>query len=355
MNIASLGWGRGPRRRRSSRTPTPAFAPAASRSSTGAHTSSSPRRARCGPRSAAGFATPPTRPSDLPAVGDWVAYDCPDGAERASVQAILPRRSAFRRKQAGHETAEQVVAANVDVLFLVTSLNQDLNVRRIERYMTLAWESGADPVVVLTKADLCPDVEPALALVESVTFGVPVHVTSALTGAGLRRRPRPPRRRPHRRGRRIVGRRQVDPDQRPLRRGAARDPRDPRRRPRPPHHHPPRADRPARHGLRHRHAGDARAPALGLGRGPRAGVRGRRRRDRRVPVLGLRARARSRGAPCSRGARRRQASTPSASRATTKLQRELHYLEIRHDARARSEARKRWRAINKEARARARP
>ena len=62
-----------------------------------------------------------------------------------------------------------MVAANVDVLFLVTSLNQDLNVRRIERYMTLAWESGADPVVVLTKADLCPDIEPAVALVDTVT------------------------------------------------------------------------------------------------------------------------------------------------------------------------------------------
>ena len=93
--------------------------------------------------------------SELPAVGDWVAYDQPDGAERATVHAVLPRRSAVTRKQAGFETTEQVVAANVDVLFVVTSLNQDLNVRRIERYMTLAWESGADPVVVLNKADLC--------------------------------------------------------------------------------------------------------------------------------------------------------------------------------------------------------
>ena len=230
-----------------------------------------------------------------------------------------PRRSAFRRKQAGHETAEQVVAANVDVLFLVTSLNQDLNVRRIERYMTLAWESGADPVVVLTKADLCPDIEPALALVETVTFGVPVHVTSALTGAGFDDV------RAHLDGGRTgaavgsSGRRQVDPDQRALRRGAARDPRDPRRRPRPAHHHPPRADRPPGYRLRHRHARHARAPALGLGRGARAGVRGRRRGDRRVPVLGLRPRHRAglRRAGGDRGRQPRRRALPELPRSSS--------------------------------------
>ena len=292
--------------------------------------------------------------ADLPAVGDWVAYDCPPGSERAGIQAILPRRSAFRRKQAGHETAEQVVAANVDVLYLVTSLNQDLNVRRIERYMTLAWESGADPVVVLTKADLCPDVEPALALVESVTFGVPVHVTSAPTGAGFDGRPRSPRRRPHGCGGRLVGRRQVDPHQRALRRGAARDQRDPRRRPRAAHDEPPRADRPSRHRLRHRHARECASSSSGTR--PR-GSSGRSRTSTTVIVA---CRFSDCGHDTEPGCAVRAALADGSLDAERfqsyqKLQRELHYLEIRHDARARSEERKRWRAINKEARARARP
>ena len=214
---------------------------------------------------------PPTRPPTFPpsATGWRTTAPTEPSGRRSRPSCRAGRPSA--RKQAGHETAEQVVAANVDVLFLVTSLNHDLNVRRLERYMTLAWESGADPVVVLTKADLCPDIEPALALVETVTFGVPVHVTLGAHRRRLRRRARPPRRWPHRSGDRVVGRREVDPDQRPLRRGAARDPRDPRRRPRTPHHHPPRADRPARHRMRHRHPRHARAAALGLGRGRSSG------------------------------------------------------------------------------------
>ena len=84
-------------------------------------------------------------------------------AERATVQAVLPRRTAFSRKAAGLEAVEQVVAANVDVVFVVASLDDDFNPRRLERYLTLAWESGAEPVVVLTKVDLCDDVEAAVA------------------------------------------------------------------------------------------------------------------------------------------------------------------------------------------------
>jgi ribosome biogenesis GTPase len=124
---------------------------------------------------------------ELPAVGDWVAVADPDGAERALVQAVLPRRTKFSRMAATDhgQTIEQVVAANVDVVFLVAGLDGDLNLRRLERYLTLGWESGAEPVVVLTKADLCADVEGATLEVESVAMGVPVHAVSNVTGDGV--------------------------------------------------------------------------------------------------------------------------------------------------------------------------
>jgi ribosome biogenesis GTPase / thiamine phosphate phosphatase len=122
--------------------------------------------------------------SDLPAVGDWVAVD---GLETARVHAVLPRRTKFSRMAANDhgQTIEQVVASNVDVIFLTAGLDGDLNIRRLERYLTLGWESGAEPVVVLTKADLCEDVEAALIEVEAVAIGVPVHAVSNVTGEGI--------------------------------------------------------------------------------------------------------------------------------------------------------------------------
>jgi ribosome biogenesis GTPase / thiamine phosphate phosphatase len=123
--------------------------------------------------------------ADLPAVGDWVAFSRQAQGERATVESVLPRRTAFLRKVAGFESVEQVVAANVDIVFAVSSLEGDLNPRRLERYLTLAWESGAEPVVVLTKADLCKSVEAALTLLGDVTLGVPVHAVSAVTGQGI--------------------------------------------------------------------------------------------------------------------------------------------------------------------------
>jgi ribosome biogenesis GTPase / thiamine phosphate phosphatase len=123
-------------------------------------------------------------PSDLPAVGDWVAVgDAPD-ADAAAIHAVLPRRTAFSRKAAAG-AVEQVVAANVDVVFLVGAFGPDLNVRRLERYLAAGWESGADPVVVLNKSDLAEDLAGAAAEVEAIAFGVPVHVVSAADGAGL--------------------------------------------------------------------------------------------------------------------------------------------------------------------------
>ncbi len=123
--------------------------------------------------------------ADLPAVGDWVVLRQLPGEHKAVIHAVLPRRSKFSRKAAGPHTEEQVVAANVDTVFLVSSLNQDFNLRRIERYLALAWESGAVPVVVLNKADLCPQVEERLAEVAAVAPGVDVRVVSALTGQGV--------------------------------------------------------------------------------------------------------------------------------------------------------------------------
>jgi ribosome biogenesis GTPase / thiamine phosphate phosphatase len=120
-----------------------------------------------------------------PAVGDWVAVALRPDEGRATIQAVLPRRSAFTRKVAWAETKPQVVAANVDVVFVVCGLDANYNVRRIERYLTLAWESGAQPIVLLTKADLCEDVEARVYAVESVAFGVPVHSVSAPRGDGV--------------------------------------------------------------------------------------------------------------------------------------------------------------------------
>ncbi|HEX7312282.1 MAG TPA: ribosome small subunit-dependent GTPase A [Gaiellaceae bacterium] len=120
-----------------------------------------------------------------PAVGDWVAVAPRPDEGRATIHAVLPRRSAFVRKVAWAETKPQVVAANVDVAFVVAGLDLNYNVRRIERYLTLAWESGAQPVVLLTKADLCEDVESRVYEVESVAFGVPVHPVSAPHGDGV--------------------------------------------------------------------------------------------------------------------------------------------------------------------------
>jgi ribosome biogenesis GTPase len=98
---------------------------------------------------------------------------------------VLPRRTAFLRKVAWVKTESQVLAANVDVVFLVMGLAKNFNLRRLERYLTLAWESGARPVVVLNKADLCDDVEAKVAEVETVAIGVPIHAISARDGVGL--------------------------------------------------------------------------------------------------------------------------------------------------------------------------
>jgi len=120
-----------------------------------------------------------------PVAGDWVAVVIRPDEAAATIQHVLPRNGAFLRKAAGGGRAAQVVAANVDVAFVVASLNGDLNARRIERYLAAAWDGGAYPVVVLTKADLCHDYIARRAKIEAIAPGVPVHVVSVVTGQGL--------------------------------------------------------------------------------------------------------------------------------------------------------------------------
>lgn len=124
-------------------------------------------------------------PADLPAVGDWVVLRPRPNEPQADIHALLPRRTLFSRRAAGPRAEEQVIAANVDTVFLVSSLDGNYNLRRIERYLTVAWESGAQPVVVLNKADLHPDVEGIRAEVAAIAPAVPVIAVSALADAML--------------------------------------------------------------------------------------------------------------------------------------------------------------------------
>ena len=122
---------------------------------------------------------------DYPAVGDFVLVEQMPGEEKAIIHHLLERKSKFSRKMAGLEIDEQIVAANVDYVLLVMSINADFNIRRLERYLVAAWDSGATPVVVLTKVDLCDDVEPYIQEVEQVAFGVDIIALSSVTGEGL--------------------------------------------------------------------------------------------------------------------------------------------------------------------------
>lgn len=122
---------------------------------------------------------------DFPAVGDWLALEVFEAQGKATIQAILPRKSKFSRKVAGSVTEEQIVAANVDTVFLMQGLDGDFNPRRLERYLTLAWECGANPVVVLTKTDLCDDTAARVRQVEAISDGFAVHAISSVTKMGL--------------------------------------------------------------------------------------------------------------------------------------------------------------------------
>ncbi len=118
--------------------------------------------------------------SDFPAVGDWVMVDrTDDSAGNAVIHHILRRKSVFERKAAGTANNVQIVAANIDTVFLCMSLNADFNLRRLERYLSIAWNSMATPVIVLTKSDLCRDLDQKLAQLSKVSLGTDVVVCSS--------------------------------------------------------------------------------------------------------------------------------------------------------------------------------
>lgn len=123
--------------------------------------------------------------SDFPAVGDWVVTSVLPGENKAVIHTVLPRKSAFSRNAAGEKTEEQIVAANINTVFIVTGLDENFNLRRIERFLSLAWESGAIPVILLSKADLCEEPELRKSEVESIAVGVDVYVLSAVEHDGL--------------------------------------------------------------------------------------------------------------------------------------------------------------------------
>ena len=121
----------------------------------------------------------------MPAVGDWVAV-CDAAGGRAAIEAVLPRRTKVSRKTPWLKSEEHVLVANVDTLFVVSGLDRDFNPRRLERYLTAAWDSGANPVVVLTKLDVCDDAG-KLVRAEEIASGAPVLAVSNVTGEGVAR------------------------------------------------------------------------------------------------------------------------------------------------------------------------
>lgn len=123
--------------------------------------------------------------ADYPVVGDWVLVDRTDQTGgNAIIHHILSRKSCFERKAAGTGNKRQVIASNIDTIFICMSLNNDFNLRRMERYLSISWDSMATPVIVLTKSDLCEDLSTKLMEIQSVAIGVDVVVTSSLSEDG---------------------------------------------------------------------------------------------------------------------------------------------------------------------------
>jgi ribosome biogenesis GTPase len=121
-----------------------------------------------------------------PVTGDWIGWSPgPQASDPCTIRCLLPRRSAVRRGSPGESPSGQVLAANVDRLWIVQALDRSPNLRSLERYLAVAWESGASPEIVLTKADLAADPDEAAEAVRSIAFGVPIRVVSAEDGVSV--------------------------------------------------------------------------------------------------------------------------------------------------------------------------
>jgi ribosome biogenesis GTPase len=125
--------------------------------------------------------------ADYPGVGDWVAVSMLDGKDTAIIHHLLPRRTCISRKVAWTKTEEQVLAANIDSAFLISGMDGEFNIQRIERYLTMCYNSDLRPIIVLNKQDLCPDIDDKLSEIRAIAFGIPVHAISALTSTGIDR------------------------------------------------------------------------------------------------------------------------------------------------------------------------
>lgn len=122
--------------------------------------------------------------NEYPAVGDWVAIESID-VDRVIIKGILPRKTTIARKVAGFKMEDQIIATNIDKIFITMSLNNDFNLRRIERYINIAWDSGATPIIILTKIDVCKDIKARLKELEEVSIGINILLVSSLTGEGI--------------------------------------------------------------------------------------------------------------------------------------------------------------------------
>jgi len=138
--------------------------------------------AECG----GGFFHVAKKADQFPAVGDWVAVKRRAGEQRADLHAVLPRKTKFSRRASGSEEIEQIVAANIDTVFLVSGLDQNFNPKRIQRFLVAAKESGAEAVVLLNKSDVCDDADDVKKEIAELVPGVPIHITSTVTRKGLK-------------------------------------------------------------------------------------------------------------------------------------------------------------------------
>ena len=123
--------------------------------------------------------------SDFPVVGDWVIYERYNKDSNGVIKKVLKRGTKLSRQEAGKKEKEQIIASNIDLIFIVTSLNQEFNKRRLERYLTIAWDSGAKPIIILNKSDLCDDIEFFKTEVENIAFNTPYIISSCVKNQGI--------------------------------------------------------------------------------------------------------------------------------------------------------------------------